>query len=142
MKNMNKSIFTTLLFLTVSLQADSTNVHFMDGWIKQLPPVVPMRAGYVQINNLSEQTVEIVSMHSEQFEKVEMHETIMSEGMMKMVELNSLVIPAKSQIDLKPGGKHLMLISPETPMQIGDKVEMTVTFSDDKIQRIQFEVRK
>lgn len=135
-------ILTALILLTGPLQADSISVQFIDGWIKQLPPVVPMRAGYVQIKNPSDQTVEIIALQSASFEKVEMHETRMAEGMMKMVELDSLVIPAKSKIELKPGGKHLMLISPKTPLQIGEKIGLTVTFSDDETQSIQFEVRK
>lgn len=138
---MKKILFIT--FLLVSGSAFSANnVQFIDGWIKQLPPVVPMRAGYMQIKNHSSTAQQIVSLQSSSFETVEMHETKMAEGMMKMIELESLEIPEKSTVELKPGGKHLMLITPVQPLQIGDNVEIVITFADETTQSIMLEVKK
>lgn len=139
---MKKLVFLTLFLFSSLSQADSTNVKFINGWIKQLPPVIPMRAGYMQISNRSDQSHEIVAIHSEAFEKVEMHETTMADGMMKMIQQYSIVIPAKGLVELKPGGKHLMLIAPKQAMQIGDMIDLTVSFSDETSRQIQLEVRK
>lgn len=139
---MKKLVFLALLFFSALAQADSTQVQFINGWIKQLPPVIPMRAGYVQINNLSDQNHEIISFQSSAFESIEMHETKMDDGMMKMIEQESIELPSKGLVELKPGSKHLMLIAPTQTLEIGDKIDLTVTFSDDSSQLIQFEVRK
>jgi periplasmic copper chaperone A len=139
---MNKILTLILCLFSFQVMADSSKVEFSDGWIKQLPPVVPMRAGYVQISNPSNEEVVITAMQSDAFETVELHETTMKDGMMQMVQQDSIVIPAKGSIHLKPGGKHIMLINPLSPLAIGDKVNLIVTFSDSKAQNIQLEVKQ
>jgi periplasmic copper chaperone A len=138
-----KNIFTLILCLfSIQLLADSSKVEFSDGWIKQLPPVVPMRAGYVKITNLSDEDAVITAMQSDAFETVELHETTMQDGVMKMIQKESFTIPANGSSYLKPGGKHIMLINPLRPLAIGDKVDLVVTFSDLKEQKIQFKVKQ
>jgi periplasmic copper chaperone A len=139
---MKKLITLFLCLISMQLMADSSKVEFSDGWIKQLPPVVPMRAGYVKIKNTSNEDVEITGMQSDSFETVEMHETTMKDGMMQMVQRESIIIPANGNTELKPGGKHIMLINPLNPLAIGDKVELIVTFGDSKAQKIQLEVKQ
>jgi copper(I)-binding protein len=139
---MKKILFLTFLFLSCSVFADSSQVTFSGGWIKQLPPVVPMRAGYLTIENNGDSNAEITAIQSESFERVEMHETMMVDGMMKMVEQESIVVPAHGKTELKPGGKHLMLITPLTDLQIGDTVNLTVSFSDEQSQQVQLVVKQ
>jgi copper(I)-binding protein len=139
---MNKIFVLALLLLSPQLYADGADVKFNNGWIKQLPPVVPMRAGYMQIENPSMQDIEVTAIRSDFFESVEIHESMMADGMMKMVELDHLLIPAGKRVDLKPGSKHLMLITPKTNLQLGDKVDLIITFSDKTSQTVQLEVRQ
>lgn len=130
------------VFMPSSILADTSKLRFIDGWIKQLPPVVPMRAGYLQINNPGKQEHEIIAFQSDAFDRIEMHESKMQDGMMKMVELESLMLPAGGTVELKPGGKHLMLINPTQNLEVGDRFYVVVTFADETSQRIQLEVRK
>ncbi len=139
---MKKTITLILCLFSMQIMADSSKVEFSGGWIKQLPPVVPMRAGYVKITNSSDQDATITAMQSDALETVELHETTMKDGMMQMVQRDSFVIPAKGSTDLKPGGKHIMLINPLNSLTIGDKVDLMVTFSDSKTQKIQLEVKQ
>lgn len=139
---MKKIITLILCLLSIQVLADSSKVEFSDGWIKQLPPVVPMRAGYVKIENSSDQDVIITGMQSDAFETVELHETSMKDGMMQMIQLERFTIPANGSTHLKPGGKHIMLINPLSPLAIGDKVDLIVTFSDSKAQKIQLKVKQ
>ncbi len=139
---MKKILFLAFLFVSSAACSDNNQVQFIDGWIKQLPPVVPMRAGYVQISNLSDEPKKIIALQSSAFETVEMHETKMDEGMMKMIELESFDIPAKGKIELKPGGKHMMLIAPTSPLKIGEEVEVIVTFEDSSTKSVLLMVKK
>ena len=138
-----KNLFLLILLVTsTTLLADSSQITFNHGWIKNLPPVVPVRAGYIQIKNPTDIPLEIVSLQSDLFETVEMHETKMEDGMMKMDELFTIMLPPKTTVELKPGGKHIMLITPKFPLSIGDQVNLNVTFSDRKTQTIQLEVKR
>ncbi len=139
---MKKLVIIPLIMLFTALAfAQSAPLQFSNGWIKQLPPVIPMRAGYVTISNPGEHLIKIVSMHSDAFEKVEMHESKMADGVMKMVELDSLDIPPKGQIELKPGAKHLMLIAPTREMKIGDKIAIQANLDDGATQTLLLEVK-
>jgi copper(I)-binding protein len=145
---MNQMIKPTRLILAAFLLcnvtlgfSDSNQVEFEGAWIKQLPPVVPMRAGYVAISNESKTSVSIVAAQSDAFELVEMHETLMADGMMKMVQRESIELPARSKVELKPGGAHLMLITPKRNLAVGDKVAIEVSFDDNTTRKVEFEVR-
>lgn len=133
---------TVLLFTSFPLFSDTSRLEFHDGWIKQLPPVIPMRAGYVKINNPASTAKKIVGIQSPAFEKVEMHESLMADGMMKMEQLPDIEIPAKAMVEFKPGGKHMMLISPLKTLKLGDQVEISITFGDGSSQSTLLEVRK
>ena len=139
-----KKLWILSLLLTFSFAQAQTagGVQFIDGWIKQLPPVIPMRAGYVMIKNTGATPKTITSLSSAAFDKVEIHETKMADGVMKMIELNQLVIPPGGQVELKPGGKHMMLIAPKQTMQIGDTIELQVNFADGAQQTISLQVKK
>lgn len=139
---MKKLIVLGLLCIPTLLHADTSNLQFINGWMKQLPPVVPLRAGYLQIKNPDKQDHQIIALQSDAFERVEMHESRMQDGVMHMVELESLLLPAESRLELKPGGKHLMLVNPIQPLNIGDRFNVIVTFADESTISVQLEVRK
>ena len=139
---MNKFVLLALLLLPTTLFADTTKIRFSQGWIKQLPPVIPLRAGYIEIENRSKQAHRIIAFQSTWFDSVEMHESLLQDGIMKMVPLDGIDIAAEGKASLKPGGKHLMLNAPRQALQIGESVELTVTFEDGSSQTIELEVRQ
>lgn len=55
--------------------------------------------------------------------RVEMHIIATDDkGVSKMVPVNRLVIPAKSELEMKPGGIHIMLIDLKKRLEYGDKI--------------------
>ncbi len=138
---MKKLMIIPFIVFSALTYAQGVALQFSNGWIKQLPPVIPMRAGYVTIRNPGDHLVKIVSMHSDAFKKVEMHESKMVDGVMKMLELDSLDIPPKGQIELKPGARHLMLIAPTRTMKIGEQITIQANLDDGTTQTLQLEVK-
>jgi copper(I)-binding protein len=47
--------------------------------------------------------------------------------MMRMQRIESITIPAGEMVELKSGGKHVMLINVQEPMPVGE--EITIIFS-------------
>jgi len=60
--------------------------------------------------------------------KVELHETVMEEGVMKMREVPGMAIPAGAIITLQPSGLHIMLMNLKQPLKEGDSVPLTLVF--------------
>jgi len=69
-----------------------------------------MSAGYLSITNNTDELISISRVESSQFESVQLHESVIEDGIAKMHRLNDLSIPANSTIKLEPSGKHLMLM--------------------------------
>ena len=75
-------------------------------------PGMQMSAGFFEITNNTGETMRITRVSSPQFEAVEVHETIVADGISRMREIGVLEIPAQSTVVLERGGKHLMLMRP------------------------------
>ena len=69
-----------------------------------------MSAGYLDLTNNTDVAISISSVVSPQFKSVEMHESLLENGVARMRSVPELSIPADSTIALKRGGKHLMLM--------------------------------
>jgi len=71
-----------------------------------------MSAGYLSFTNNTSDAINITHVVSPEFDAVEMHESLVEDGIAKMRRIEELVIPAKSSVSLQRGGKHLMLMRP------------------------------
>ena len=60
--------------------------------------------------------------------RVELHETLMDQGVMKMREVKELPVPAGATVALQPGGLHLMLMNLKQPLKEGETVSVTLVF--------------
>jgi len=135
---MLKLFFILLIIFPVVVLAE---LEFDDTWIKNLPPTVPVRAGYMRIYNPGSNAVSILSVSSDAFANIEVHQTINQDGLMRMEQVPALTIEPNSQLDLKPGGIHLMM-HPFEPTHPGDKIRITFELSDGSQQSQVFTVRK
>ncbi len=138
---MLKFILTSIALLC-TMPAMSAPLTITAAWIKNLPPVVPVRAGYMTITNTSDQSVSIVDISSKFFTAVEMHETVENSGMMSMQALTSLTVAAGTKRELKPGGIHLMMMQPTQTLELGSLVAITLLFDNGDTQTLQMTVRK
>jgi hypothetical protein len=74
---------------------------------------------------------------------VEIHETRMEGDVMKMQKLDSgLEIPANGQVELKPGGYHVMLIGLQRDLKPGDTFQLDLQFEKSGKLTVQPEVRE
>lgn len=75
-------------------------------------PGMQMSAGYFSLANHTKDTITIDRVSSPDFESVKMHESILENGISRMVPLTDFAIPPGGSVQFKPGGKHLMLMGP------------------------------
>jgi copper(I)-binding protein len=71
---------------------------------------------------------------------VEIHETSMNEGRMRMRKLNRIDIPANGSAELKPGSYHIMLIGLQKDLEDGTVETLTLTFSDGSQKTVEARV--
>jgi copper(I)-binding protein len=71
------------------------------------------------------------------------HDMTMANGMMNMSEMaDGLPLKGGEKVELKPGGKHLMLMGLTGPLVEGSAVPLTLTFSDTPAMTVQAPVRQ
>jgi len=80
-------------------------------------------AGYFSLTNNTDGVIAISSVVSPEFESVEIHESLLENGVAKMRHVPELSIPANSTLTLERGGKHLMLMRPT-----GTSSQVTLNF--------------
>ena len=136
-------MYRSLLFLVLLLPAVcNAELVISDAWIKNLPPAVPVRAAYMTLHNSSTKALRIVALRSASFARVEIHETVMQDGMMRMQQVPELRLNPGQGVQLAPGGLHLMLIEPTRPTRPGEMHTIEIEYDDGSRQSLQIVVKK
>jgi len=85
--------------------------------------------GFMTIRNTGASDDRLLSASSPAVATVEIHEMSMAGGQMTMRALpDGLPIPAGGQVDLAPGGLHLMLIGVREPLAAGQTLPVELRF--------------
>jgi copper(I)-binding protein len=109
----------------------SEQVHVMEPWSRELPPVAPNGAAYFQVANHGRADARIVGASSPIAKRAELHTHSMVDGVMRMGPVEGGVpVPAGGSVTFAPGGLHVMLMGLSTPLAAGMKFPLTLEFED------------
>jgi copper(I)-binding protein len=111
---------------------ESPELTFESAWIRAMPPGMKMTAGFGILKNHGSKSIELNSFTSPSFGDVSLHRTELVDGMSKMREVKRLEIPAGGEVELAPGGYHLMLMMPTGPVETGAGVTVQLTAVDGR----------
>lgn len=120
-----------LLMVIAGSVVAAPTMDITDSWVREAPPTSRVLAAYMQISNLTDSDLTITGITSPDFEAVDLHRTVVEDGVAQMRPVPELTIPAAGSISLEPGGLHLMLFDPVRPLQQGDSVALVLHRSDD-----------
>ena len=62
--------------------------------------------------------------------KTEIHDMEMNNGAMRMFQIPELMIKVGESVELRPGGKHIMMMGLSEPLKEGQVVTVTLEMSD------------
>jgi copper(I)-binding protein len=105
--------------------------------IRATAPGQTVSGAFMTLVNNSETAYALTSVSFSYASTVEIHETSMNEGMMRMRKVSHIDIPANGSAELKPGSYHIMLIGLEKQMKAGTAETLTLTFSDDSQKTVE-----
>ena len=126
----------------MSLFADSPTIRVSNAWVNEAPPTVNINAAYLSIENTTDQIIILNEIESPDFERIEIHRSIVSDDTARM-QLQTLVnIAANAQFRFAPGGYHLMLFNPGKPLHAGDMTSFTLHFSGEIQITVDAEIKR
>jgi copper(I)-binding protein len=129
-----------LAFAACSSGGDSVEVE--DPWGRPSPSSAANAAFYMQLEGAEEDDV-LVSATSPACGMVELHETQMSDGVMSMQHLpQGIPVPAGETVSLEPGGLHVMCMGVQSPLTVGEMVEVALEFENSGSRTIEAEIRE
>ena len=101
-----------------------------DPWVRSASPTATVMAAYLRIDNTADLPRILTGVRSANFESVEIHNTVVEDGLARMIHQEQLEVPARGSLTFKPGGYHLMLMGRKAPLNVGDQVELTLVFEN------------
>ena len=115
------------LFLGTAAQAGSVTVT--GGWIRALPGKTPA-GGYFTLSNDSGRRMVLTDASSPACGMLMLHKTDTESGVASMNDVTAIPIAVGAHVSFAPGGYPLMCMDPAAAIAPGNKVPVTLIFSD------------
>lgn len=115
-----------------------------EAWVREAAEGQASTAAYFVIENRSAAAMTLVGVTSAAAATAELHtmqmqptpppsgmpSTIPMGRMMRMMQVDRVVVPAHGTVEFKPGGYHVMLFKVAKPLVVGQTVDLTLEFAD------------
>ena len=101
----------------------------VDGaWVRASIGGSKVSAVYLAITNRGEAVDRLVGAAAERAGHAMIHRSVVEDGVMKMRRAGALEIPPGESVRLEPGGLHVMLMGVSSPLEIGERISVTLVF--------------
>ena len=117
-----------LFAVQFNVNADEGDIVITNEWAR--PILVAGRPGsaYLHIENKGDVADKLLAVTSTISSRLEIHEHIMKDGVMKMSQVDHILIEAGNNVELKPGGYHIMIFETSSQYEVGDQIDLTFGF--------------
>lgn len=111
-------------------------------WSRQTPQGAKVAVGYLKIVNRGTQPDRLLSATGEIAGRTEVHEmAVDAKGVMTMRPVLGIEIPAGGEVELKPGGVHIMFLDLKAAKKNGERFAGSLTFEKAGTLDVVFDVQ-
>lgn len=136
-------VFIFLCASGTATASSADSIKIQDPWIREAPPGSTALAGYVRISNRGNKKIYLENASSDAFGMAMIHKSMMNKDrQMTMMHMDKVEIPAGETVSLEPGGLHIMLMRPDKQYKAGDRVDISLQFSDGMSKKTSFVVKR
>lgn len=115
----------------------------MEGDAQQMQHGGANSAVYMLLANGGATADRLIAAQADVSNAVEIHETKMEGDVMRMAQVEGgIEVSAGGQVELKPGGLHVMLIGLTRDLAVGDTFPVTLQFASGNSLEVEAEVRQ
>ncbi len=128
---MKMTLVRLLVISAVLLAACSkANIEITDAYTPVRTEQQKMFAAYLDITNNTDTSVELISVQSDSFKSVMLHQSSVDNGMATMRHLDKLIIKADETVKFEPNGKHIMLMGATENLWEKENFILSLKFSN------------
>lgn len=121
-------------------QSNEPRVTVEEAWVQL--QAVPGRPGAAYFTlQAAGAPQRLAGISSPKIERIELHDSSMENGVMRMGPLKDTNIPAGGVLEFAPGGKHAMLFGIDPSVKAGGRIPITFRFDSAPDVTVQAEVR-
>ena len=139
---MKNSLIALAFFCSAAHTADNVSVAEHSAWVRATPPGSSTTAIYLTLSNSGSADIKLMAAASDISERIELHTHKHVDGLMKMQQVESIVVPPNDKAELAPHGDHIMVFNLDSALKPGETVELTLKFDNGSEQVIEVPVRK
>lgn len=113
-----------------------------DAYIRTMPPGRSVTAGFLRVTNRGDLPCQLVGVESPVSDRLEFHEHLHSDGMMRMRPVSGgLQIAAGETLLFQPGGLHIMLFNIQQPLVAGENTPLQLNTDQCGTLEVDAEIR-
>ena len=117
-----------LSFSVHAQEAKVGSIKVENAYTRATVPGQQVAGGFMKIENKGAAD-QLVSASSPVAGEVQLHEMAMDGNVMKMRQVKDIAVPAGGEVELKPGGLHLMFMNIKAPLAAGESVPVKLKFA-------------
>lgn len=136
-------VVVLLAFGILTLTRGGGSVTAREAWARTSPMMQSAAAAYMVLEGGAEDDAVVgVSVPGSVAASAELHETRMSGGTASMHHIDRIEVPAGETVPLEPGGLHVMLLELASPLEVGQRIELTLQLAGGDSLVVEAEVRE
>lgn len=129
-----------VLFTSFSFAHDHAGKNMADNvvieraWARETFKMARTGAAYITMNNPTDKEIQLVaaSVDDSVAAMVEIHTSVVVDGMMRMQQLEEgVTVAAGETAEFQPGGMHFMIMGLTGPLLGNEEFALTLTFADE-----------
>jgi copper(I)-binding protein len=109
-------------------------------WTRVTPEGARVAGGFMVLRNAGNEPDRLIGGSFPNAQRVEVHEMTTTLGIMRMRQVEGIVIPPGGTVELKPGGYHMMFMELDQPVRSGARLRGTLVFERAGAIDIDYEV--
>lgn len=134
------SISFAILSIVANFAFACSTIKIESAWARPSLGEARTSAIYLNIVNAGAQD-NLVIAETDVTAHTELHKTIVENGISKMTHIHNLTIPANSNVEMKPGGLHIMLMQLPKLLKHNEQIKLKLKFETCGIIELEVPVK-
>ena len=134
--------FIVLLLLQIQACGSTENIEIENARIRTPATINQALGGFMRVKNNTKKPIALIEAKADGFKQVMLHETINKDGMHRMEHREKIIIPAEGGVIFQHGSFHIMFMGSMKLYKSGDKIPVTLVFSNGQEKTVSFNVKK